>query len=111
MMHMAKPFERFASELNWQQVSLLLDTVQYFEDAPKLLSIPDRQGTSIPVPMTADTLRALLAVLDENKPMDKRVFVFDWQEGSQGESDLLVVELPDGSTVRQPTDYQAFSPV
>jgi hypothetical protein len=108
-MNVAKPFERFVSELNWQQVSLLLDTVLYFEDAPKLISIPDLSVTRIAVPLTADTLRRMLDVLDESEPFAKQRFVFDWVEGN--ESDELIVELPNGETLRQPTDYQAFSPV
>jgi hypothetical protein len=108
-MNVAKPFERFVSELNWQQVSLLLDTVLYFEEAPKLLSIPDVTGTRVAVPLTAETLRVMLGVLDESEPFEKKRFVFDWQEAD--DSDELIVELPNGETLRQPTDYQAFSPV
>jgi hypothetical protein len=106
---MAKPFERFVSELNRQQVSLLLDTVLYFEEAPKLISIPDVTDNPVAVPLTPETLRAMLGVLDESEPFAKKRFVFDWQDADG--SDELIVELPNGETLRQPTDYQAFSPV
>ncbi|MFY0544282.1 hypothetical protein [Brevibacillus sp. H7] len=109
MREMAKPFERFESDLNWQQVSLLLDTVLYFEDAPKLLLIPDLQQTRVPVPLVADTLRAIADTLSESEPHAAKRFAFEWEEG--GEADVLIVRLPNGETVRQPTDYQAFSPV
>jgi hypothetical protein len=105
----AKPFERFESDLSWQQVSLLLDTVLYFEDAPKLLSIPDLEQTRVPVPLVANTLRSMLAQLDEDEPFTAKRFVFEWVEGEN--EDVLIVHLPNGEKWTQPTDYQAFSPV
>jgi len=108
---MAKPFVRFESDLNWQQVSLLLDTVLYFEDAPKLLSIPDREQTRVPVPLTSETLRVILAQLDEENPFAAKRFGFEWEEATESEQDVLIVHLPNGDHWRQPTDYQAFSPV
>ncbi len=109
MILVTKPFERFESDLNWQQVSLLLDTVLYFEDAPKLLSIPDLQQNRIPVPLLADTLRTIADVLDENEPFSSKRFAFEWAQ-DEG-MDVLIVHLPNGESVRQITDYKTFSPV
>lgn len=109
---MSKPFERFTSELSWQQVSLLLDTVLYFEDAPKLLSIPDLEQSPIPVPFLPDTLRVILGELPEDEPFVSKRFSFDWISTSNKESiGEVVVELPGGEIVRQPTQHNLFSPM
>ncbi|MFS0553259.1 hypothetical protein [Brevibacillus sp. 179-C9.3 HS] len=104
-------FEAFVSLLSWQQVSLLLDTVQYFEDAPKLLSLPQEQGASVPVPITSDTLKAMLGCLDEEEAFSRQPFSLRWEADGDEGSGHLVVELPNGETVRQPTVLSAFSPV
>ncbi|MGZ0049592.1 hypothetical protein [Brevibacillus gelatini] len=108
---MATPFEAFVSPLSWQQVSLLLDTVQYFEDAPKLLSLPQEEGPSVAVPVTADTLKKMLACLDENDAFQRKPFALRWEGGEDGDSGHLIVELPNDETVRQPAVLSAFSPV
>jgi len=109
---MATLFESFESDLNWQQLHLLLDTVTYFEDAPKLLSIPNLQNERIAVPMTADTLRQLLAACDEAQPFEQKrfAFAFTWvQEDEQ--TGTLAVTLPSGQVIEQPTVVTEFSPV
>jgi len=108
---MSRAFEPFVSPLSWQQLSLLLDTVQYFEDAPKWLSIPDEQGASVPVPMTVDTLRAMLACADEDDAFARVPFSLDWEEGTEEGSGVLVVLLSNGQAVRQETVLSRFSPV
>ncbi len=104
-------FEAFVSPLSWQQVSLLLDTVQYFEDAPKLLSLPQEQGASVPVPITSDTLKTMLGCLDEEEAFSRKDFSLSWEAAEDEGSGYLVVELPNGDTVRQPAVLSAFSPV
>ncbi|WNC12369.1 hypothetical protein [Brevibacillus brevis] len=108
---MAQAFEPFVSQLSWQQVSLLLDTVQYFEEAPKWLSIPSEQGASVPVPLTADTLRAMLSRLQEDDAHARVPFSLMWEDGAEEGIGVLVVHLPDGDTVRQETILSQFSPV
>ncbi|MED1721534.1 hypothetical protein [Brevibacillus parabrevis] len=108
---MATPFEAFVSPLSWQQVSLLLDTVQYFEEAPKLLSLPQEEGPSVPVPVTADTLRQMLASLDEDDAFSRKPFALRWEVGEDADAGALIVELPTGETVKQPAVLSAFSPV
>lgn len=108
---MATVFEAFVSPLCWQQVSLLLDTVQYFEDAPKLLSLPQEQGQSVPVPITADTLKEMLGYLDEQDAFSRKSFTLSWEEGEEAGKGVLVVGLPGGDAVRQPADLSLFSPV
>lgn len=108
---MARPFEAFVSPLSWQQISLLLDTVQYFEDAPKLLSIPNEQGESIAVPITGDTLHAMLACLDESEAFARKPFFFDWEEAETEGSGTVIVRLPNAETVRQEAVLSQFSPV
>ncbi len=108
---MSKPFEPFDSALAWQQVHLLLDTVLYFEDAPKLLSVPSTTGESIAVPLLTETLRQMLATLPEDEPWTKLPFRFDWAEGAaEGEGELSI-HLPNGERISQPTVLTAFSPV
>ncbi|TKI55207.1 hypothetical protein E8L90_06970 [Brevibacillus antibioticus] len=104
-------FEAFVSPLSWQQVSLLLDTVQYFEDAPKLLSLPQEQGASVPVPITSDTLKSMLDCLDQEEAFSRKAFSLRWETTEDKESGFLVVELPNGDIVRQPAVLSAFSPV
>lgn len=106
-------FDAFVSPLSWQQVSLLLDTVQYFEDAPKLLSLPQEQGASIAVPITADTLKLMLGSLDEEDAFARKPFSLNWEaDGEENAgSGHLIVELPNGETVRQPADLATFSAV
>lgn len=106
---MTKPFETFESELTWQQVSLLLDTVMYFEEAPKFLSIPDQQQTSIAVPLLADSLRSILESLPEEAPFEKKRFRFEWS-GTGQEGDLIIT-LPNGKSFRQFSKLADFSPV
>lgn len=108
---MTVPFAAFISPLNWQQVSLLLDTVQYFADAPKWLSIPDEEKSSIPVPMTADTLRAMLETLDEEDAFTPQVFTIQWEPSETEDSGTLIVGLPSGEQIRQPAVLSQFSPV
>ncbi|WP_064199169.1 hypothetical protein [Brevibacillus brevis] len=104
-------FEAFVSPLSWQQVSLLLDTVQYFEDAPKLLSLPQEQGAAVPVPITSDTLKSMLGCLDEEEAFSRKAFSLRWETAGDEASGFLIVELPSGDTVRQPAVVSAFSPV
>ena len=108
---MAVPFEPFTSNLSWQQVSLLLDTVLYFEDSPKLLSIPAERGKTAAVPLTAATLRSMLAVLDEQDANIRKPFHFHWEEGQTESLGTLVAALPDGGIVRQSVDLTRFSAV
>lgn len=108
---MATLFASFTSPLSWQQVSLLLDTVLYFEDAPKLLSIPNERGETVAVPLTADSLSAMLACLDEQDAFARKPFKLRWEDGQTKETGTLVVELPSGDVVRQPTDLTRFSAV
>ncbi|UFJ42294.1 hypothetical protein LOK74_07335 [Brevibacillus humidisoli] len=109
---MTKPFEPFHSDLNWQQVSLLLDTVLYFEEAPKLLLIPDLEQERIAVPLLADSLRMLLGELDESQPFAARRFGFSFNWTNETEqTGELVITLPSAKTVRQPTKLTDFSPV
>ncbi|GED72297.1 hypothetical protein BRE01_59990 [Brevibacillus reuszeri] len=108
---MAAVFESFISPLSWQQVSLLLDTVQYFEEAPKLLSLPQEEGASVAVPITAETLTAMLNHLDEQDAFTRKSFALSWEEGEQDGHGTLVVQLPTGDTVRQAADLSLFSAV
>lgn len=108
---MTRAFEAFTSLLNWQQISLLLDTVQYFEDAPKWLSIPSEQGASVAVPMTAETLQAMLGCVAEEDAFSRVPFSLDWENGMEEGSGMLIVGLPNGETVRQMTVLSQFSPV
>ena len=109
---MEKPFDSFSAELNWQQVHLLLDTVLYFEEAPKLLSIPNLEGERIPVPITAETLRELVQAMNESEPFEKQrvTFSFDWTDEAASTGTLLVT-LPSGKEVRQQAVLTQFSPV
>jgi|GEM_PF-667756 hypothetical protein len=111
MMGMAVPFERFTSRLNRLQVSLLLDTVLYFEDSPKLLSVPTERGEAAAVPLTAAALRAMLSALDDQEEHSPRPFIFHWEAGETESQGMLVVELPNGQTVRQSADLTRFSAV
>ncbi|WP_139488761.1 hypothetical protein [Brevibacillus dissolubilis] len=113
---MAKPFEEFVSELNWQQVSLLLDTVQYFEDAPKYLALPSVDGERISVPLLSSTLREILDTLSEEQAFEKKryTFCFDWMNEGQAtaqEKGFVRVTLPDGKQVTQETVLADFSEV
>ncbi|MFD2371452.1 hypothetical protein ACFSO0_16115 [Brevibacillus sp. GCM10020057] len=108
---MSRAFEPFVSHLSWQQLSLLLDTVQYFEEAPKWLSIPGEQGVSVPVPMKADTLRAMLACANEDDAFARAAYSLDWEVGEEEGSGVLIVRLPNGESVRQQTVLSQFSPV
>jgi hypothetical protein len=107
---MTQPFARFESELSRQQISLLLDTVLYFEEAPKLLSLPDLGETRIAVPLLPDTLRAMLDSLPEEEPFAKKRFHFEWASLGEAKGDVLVT-LPSGETIRQATNLEQFSPV
>ncbi|QIC05325.1 hypothetical protein GOP56_06765 [Brevibacillus sp. 7WMA2] len=109
---MLKPFERFTSELNWQQLSLLLDTVMYFEDALKYLSIPSQSGESFSVPLHPETLRLILEEFEEEQAFEKKSVTFDFtwtnEEESQG---LMYVTLPSGKELTQRTNIMDFSMV
>ncbi|NGQ96307.1 hypothetical protein G3578_14170 [Brevibacillus sp. SYP-B805] len=107
---MTQPFAPFASSLSRQQVSLLLDTVLYFEDAPKLLSIPDGNETPVAVPLLPETLRSMLDSLPEDEPFAKGRFQFDWLSHGENLGELLVT-LPTGETIRQRTALDQFSPL
>ncbi|QDX94551.1 hypothetical protein EEL32_18255 [Brevibacillus laterosporus] len=109
---MLKPFERFTSELNWQQLSLLLDTVMYFEDALKYLSIPSQSGESISVPLHPETLRLMLEEFEEEQAFEKKSVTFDFTWTSEEESHGLVhVTLPSGRELTQRTNIKEFSMV
>ncbi|MEJ8546085.1 hypothetical protein [Brevibacillus borstelensis] len=108
---MGVPFESFASQLTEQQVSLLADTVQYFADAPKLLSIPDEQGNRVSVPILPETMGSLLAVFPKGAETEKLTFGFRWESGEDEGVGTLVIALPDGTKLRQPTVLSQFSPV
>ncbi|WP_019119283.1 hypothetical protein [Brevibacillus massiliensis] len=109
---MEKPFERFTAELSWQQAALLLDTVLYFEETPKYLSLPDQEGGRIAVPLLSDSLRDMLAQLDEAEPHAKQPFTFDfdWTDAEKGEG-VVTILLPSGEMLSQPTQLDAFSAV
>ncbi|USG68101.1 hypothetical protein NDK47_12790 [Brevibacillus ruminantium] len=108
---MGVAFESFTSELSGQQVSLLADTVQYFADAPKLLSIPDEQGNRVAVPILPDTMSSLLQVFPEGAEQEKRSFGFRWEAGDDEDKGYLVIILPDGNVLRQVTELSRFSAV
>ncbi|WP_126426685.1 hypothetical protein [Brevibacillus marinus] len=109
---MWKPFAPFHSDLNWRQVALLLDTVGYFAEARKLLSIPAGEQERIAVPLSADSLRLLLAELDEAQPLAARrfAFAFNWTDEAAQTGELLIT-LPSGKLVRQPVNLNDYSPV
>ncbi|MGD8191200.1 hypothetical protein ACQCN2_14570 [Brevibacillus ginsengisoli] len=108
---MSLPFESFTTELNYLQVSLLLDTVSYFEESPKLLSIPSQQG-SVAVPLLPAALQAMLEVLEKDSPAQKSEFsfAFEWVDESS-QKGLVRIGLPTKETIEQETDWQAFSAV
>lgn len=108
---MTNPFEAFQSPLSWQQVALLLDTVGYFEDAWKWLSIPDMHGASVAVPLTADTLRVMLAALSEEDAYTRQLFSFGWVPGENEDTGTLQVGLPTGEMVEKSVMLSQFSPV
>ncbi|GAA4701930.1 hypothetical protein [Brevibacillus fulvus] len=107
---MAKPFEDFQAQLSWQQLSLLLDTVSYFQEAPKYLSLPAESGERLAVPLLADTLREMLDSLPEEEPLLKKAFAFAWQARTEDEGELHVA-LPNGRMLQQYTKLADFSPV
>lgn len=108
---MSKPFEPFTTELNYLQVSLLLDTVSYFIDAPKLLSIPSKQG-AVAVPLLLPSLQAMLNVLPEEDPTLKSEFsfFFEWVDEA-AQTGIVRVELPTGEVVEQATHVPVFAAV
>lgn len=108
---MSQPFEPFATELNYQQVSLLFDTVSYFEESPKLLSIPSDQGP-VAVPLLPPSLQAMMDVLSEDSPTVKKnfSFAFEWVDEA-AQTGIVRIGLPTGGTLEQPTEWQAFSAV
>ncbi len=107
---MAQAFAPFTAELSWSQVSLLLDTVSYFEDAPKWLTLPAQGGERVEVPLLPDTLRGMLATLPEEEPAVRKPFsfTFEWTD-EQAATGVVTVTLPTGGTLRQPTLLTAFS--
>ncbi|CAM3458302.1 MULTISPECIES: hypothetical protein [Brevibacillus] len=109
--YMTSPFESFHSPLSWQQVALLLDTVEYFEEALKWLSIPDEQGASVAVPLTGDTLRVMLAALSEDDAYSRQLFSFGWLPGENEDTGTLQVGLPTGEVVEKSVVLSQFSPV
>jgi len=107
---MEEMFDSFWSELSKRQISLLLDTVLYFEDASKLLSLPSTEDEHMEVPLLPETLREMLEALSDAEESVKHRFQFKWNpEGQQ--TGQLVVLLPDGRQLQQQTDLTAFSPV
>ncbi len=108
---MSKPFESFATNLNYLQVSLLLDTVSYFEDAPKLLSIPGSEGT-VMVPLLPVTLSKMLGELNEQEPSKTSsfAFAFEWTDEALKRG-IVIVTLPSGEKLEQPTDLAQFSAI
>jgi len=111
MIGMGVPFEAFVSQLTQQRVSLLADTVQYFADAPKLLSIPDEQGNRVAVPILPETMGSLLAAFSDGMEAKKLTFGFRWEDDGGDGTGTLVIALPNGSELRQPTVLSQFSPV
>lgn len=107
---MSQLFEPFWSELSRQQISLLLDTVLYFEEAPKLLSLPDTEEKHIAVPLLPDTLRRMIEALPQEDGFARHRFQFAWQAAGENAGELLI-SLPDGQQIRQKTDLTLFSPV
>ncbi|WP_134687309.1 hypothetical protein [Brevibacillus migulae] len=107
---MAEMFDSFWSELSKRQISLLLDTVLYFEDASKLLSLPSTEDEHIAVPLLPETLRQMLEALSNAEESEKRRFQFTWNPDGQQTGELVVL-LPDGRQLLQKTDLSAFSPV
>lgn len=107
---MSQMFDSFWSEASRQQLSLLLDTVMYFEEAPKLLSLPGLSGEHAEVPLLPETLREMLAALPEADCAFKHRFHFQWNPAGEQEGELVVV-FPDGRSIRQRTDLSMFSPV
>lgn len=105
---MNMPFEAFETDLSWQQLSLLADTASYFEEVPKLLSLPSASGESVSVPLTVATLRVMVAQLSGDTPFDKKRFLLSWKE-SANESGEVLVTLPSGKILTQPTDLAHFS--
>lgn len=108
---MTRPFEAFQSPLSYQQVALLLDTAEYFEDALKWLSIPDERGTSVAVPLTADTLRVMLGALREEDSHTRELFSFNWVPADDEDRGVLQVGLPNGQRTEQTVVLSQFSAV
>ncbi|MGC5323856.1 hypothetical protein [Brevibacillus sp. SYSU BS000544] len=108
---MSKPFEPFATDLNFLQLSLLLDTVSYFEEAPKLISLPSESG-AVAVPLLSDTLRVMLGHGNEESPTDKRPysFRFEWTDEAQKKG-TVIVTLPSSEELKQETDLSLFSAI
>ncbi|HZG13927.1 MAG TPA: hypothetical protein VE710_02795 [Candidatus Bathyarchaeia archaeon] len=107
---MEEMFDSFWSELSKRQISLLLDTVLYFEDASKLLSLPSTEDEHMAVPLLPETLREMLEALIDAEESVKYRFQFKWNPDGQ-QTGQLVVLLPDGRQLQQQTDLTAFSPV
>ncbi len=107
---MSQLFEPFRSELSRQQLSLLLDTVLYFEEAPKFLSLPHAKENHIAVPLLPDTLRQMIDAVPEQDRFAKQSFQFSWQAEEENKGEL-VVNLPNGQQILQKTDLSRFSPV
>lgn len=104
------PFEPFTSYLNKGQISLLVDTVSYFEEAPKYLSLPNEQGERVGVPLLAETLRSMLMAVEQDPSTEDHPFLFsfEWTDEKALEGVLTVV-MPNGQSVRQSTQLQTFS--
>jgi len=107
---MSQVFAPFISRLNTMQLSLLLDTVSYFAEAPKWLSIPNEQEQPIAVPLLAETLQAMIGALEGSDASEKGEFRFAWEDTADG-AGILRVTMPNGRQVEQPTQLDRFSPV
>lgn len=107
---MSKPFESFATDLNFLQISLLLDTVSYFEEAPKLLSLPSENG-AIAVPLVSETLRAMLTHVNEEVPTEKRTYSFRFEWTQEEQKGTVIVTLPSSEELVQHTDLSLFSAI
>lgn len=105
---MNAPFEAFETELNWQQLALLADTASYFEEAPKLLSLPSMTGEQIPVPLALVTLRQMMEAVSEEQPFEKKRFSLDWRSLSENSGELIV-RLSSGKELTQVTELTQFS--
>ncbi|WP_232699400.1 hypothetical protein [Brevibacillus daliensis] len=109
---MSKPFDSFVCELSGIQVHLLLDTVSYFEEAPKYLSLPNQQGEAISVPLLADALRTMLEAAGGEDELEKKAFSFDFEWTDEDkQTGILLITLPDGKVIKQDTTLTDFSMV
>lgn len=104
---MNRPFDTFTAELTKEQLALLLDTVRYFEEAPKLLSIPSVERESIAVPLLSSTLQAMLETLEEEQQQNLR-FTVEWISQAEDRG-ILRVSIDSGKIIEQETKLDLFS--